>query len=62
MEASSKTPLCAIAVQNILADVIKENNLPEGLFSLIIGKGSTIGERMLNDKRVPLISLTAQLL
>lgn len=55
---SSKTPLCAIAVQNILADVIKENNLPEGLFSLIIGKGSTIGERMLNDKRVPLISLT----
>jgi len=55
---SSKTPLCAIAVQNILADVIKENNLPEGLFSLIIGKGSTIGEKFLNDKRVPLISLT----
>ncbi|MEW6507895.1 MAG: aldehyde dehydrogenase family protein [Bacteroidota bacterium] len=55
---SSKTPLCAIAVQNILADVIKENNLPEGLFSLIIGKGSTVGEKMLNDKRVPLISLT----
>jgi aldehyde dehydrogenase (NAD+) len=55
---SSKTPLCAIAVQNILSDVIKENNLPEGLFSLIIGKGSTVGEKMLNDKRVPLISLT----
>lgn len=55
---SSKTPLCAIAVQNLLADVIKENNLPEGLFSLIIGKGSTVGEKMLNDKRVPLISLT----
>lgn len=55
---SSKTPLCAIAVQNILADVIKENKLPEGLFSLIIGKGSSVGERMLNDKRVPLISLT----
>lgn len=55
---SSKTPLCAIAVQNILSDVIKENNLPEGLFSLIIGKGSTIGEKFLNDKRIPLISLT----
>lgn len=55
---SSKTPLCAIAVQNIISDVIKENNLPEGLFSLIIGKGSTVGEKMLNDKRVPLISLT----
>lgn len=55
---SSKTPLCAIAIQNILADVIKKNNLPEGLFSVIIGKGSTIGEKMLNDKRVPLISIT----
>ncbi len=55
---SSKTPLCAIAVQNILRDVIKENNLPEGLFNVIIGKGSTVGEKMLNDKRVPLISLT----
>lgn len=55
---SSKTPLCGIAVQNILADVIKENNLPEGLFSLVIGKGSTIGETLLKDKRVPLISIT----
>lgn len=55
---SSKTPLCGIAVQNILKDVIVENNLPEGLFSLVIGKGSTVGERILNDKRIPLISLT----
>jgi aldehyde dehydrogenase (NAD+) len=55
---SSKTPLCAIAVQNILAEVIKKNKLPEGLFSLVIGKGSTVGEQMLNDKKVPLISLT----
>ena len=55
---SSKVPLCAIAVQNILADVIKENDLPEGLFSLVIGRGRTVGERMLNDKKVPLISVT----
>lgn len=55
---SSKVPLTAIAVQNILADVIKDNNLPEGLFSLVIGKGKTVGERMLNDKRVPLVSVT----
>ncbi len=55
---SSKTPLCGIAVQNILAGVIRDNNLPEGLFSLIIGKGSTIGEKILNDGTVSLISLT----
>ncbi|MGE5810007.1 MAG: aldehyde dehydrogenase family protein, partial [Ignavibacteria bacterium] len=55
---SSKVPLSAIAVQNIISDVLKNNSLPEGVFSLIIGKGSTIGERLLNDKRIPLISIT----
>ncbi len=55
---SSKVPLTAIAVQNILAGVIKEYKLPEGLFSLVIGRGRTVGERMLNDKRVPLVSIT----
>ena len=55
---SSKTPLTAIAVQNIFGEVIKENKLPEGLFSLIIGRGSSVGERMLNDENVPLISIT----
>lgn len=58
---SSKTPLSAIAVQNILSEIIKENNLPEGLFSLVIGKGSTIGEKLLNDERIPLISLTGSI-
>ncbi len=55
---ASKVPLTAIAVQNILADVLKENNLPEGVFSLIVGSGRTIGEKMLNDPKIPLLSLT----
>lgn len=55
---SSKVPLSAIAVQKIVSQVLKENNLPEGIFSLIIGKGSTVGERMLNDSNIPLISIT----
>ena len=55
---SSKVPLSAIATQNIIAQVIMENNLPEGIFSLIIGRGTTVGEKLLNDKRIPLISLT----
>ncbi len=55
---SSKVPLTAIAVQNILGTVIKEQNLPEGLFSLVIGKGATIGEKLLNDKRIPMVSIT----
>ncbi len=55
---SSKVPLSAIACQNIIKDVLVENNLPEGIFALIVGKGSTIGEKILNDKRIPLISVT----
>lgn len=55
---SSKVPLSAIATQNIISQVIKENKLPEGIFSLIIGKGSTIGEKLLEDKRINLISVT----
>jgi aldehyde dehydrogenase (NAD+) len=55
---SSKVPLSAIAVHNILSKVLTENNLPEGIFSLVIGRGATIGEKLLNDKRIPLVSLT----
>lgn len=55
---SSKTPLSAIAVQNILRPVIEANDLPEGLFNLVVGNGSSIGETMLNDTRLPLISIT----
>ncbi len=58
---SSKVPLSAIATQKIVSEVVKENNLPEGIFSLIIGKGSTIGEKLLNDNRVPLISITGSI-
>lgn len=55
---SSKVPLSAIACQNIIKDVLISNNLPEGIFNLVIGKGSTIGEKILNDNRIPLISVT----
>jgi len=56
-KASEKTPLCSIACQNIIASVIKENDLPEGL-SCIINGDYNVGEFMTTDKRVPLISAT----
>lgn len=54
---SEKTPLCGIACQNIWNEVAKENNLPEGISSLINGD-HTIGSLMTEDTRVPLISAT----
>ena len=55
---SSKTPLVAIATQKIVAKVLEENDLPDGIFSLIVGKGSTVGEMLLNSKDIPLVSVT----
>jgi aldehyde dehydrogenase (NAD+) len=54
---SEKTPLCGVACQNIIAEVLKENNLPEGISCLINGDYK-IGELMTSDKRVPLVSAT----
>ena len=54
---SSSTPLTAIAVQKICNEVMHKNNY-SGIFSLIIGSGSTVGEKLISDKRVPLISFT----
>ncbi|HLA54560.1 MAG TPA: aldehyde dehydrogenase family protein, partial [Flavobacterium sp.] len=54
---SEKTPLCGIACQNIIAEVIRENNLPEGISCLINGDYK-IGELMTADARIPLVSAT----
>lgn len=54
---SSKTPLCAIAVQTICNDVLKRMGIPP-IFNLLIGRGSIIGEKFIHDTRVPLISAT----
>ena len=57
---SSKTPLSAIAVQKLLAGVLKDHAdiIPEGLFTLVVGSGKHVGQRLLEDKRVPLVSVT----
>ena len=54
---SSKTPLTAIAVQNMCNEVLEKHGY-KGIFNLIIGSGSKIGDKLVNDKRVPLISAT----
>ena len=54
---SSETPLTAIAVQNICDRVLDRHGW-QGVFNLVIGRGSTVGERLLGDRRLPLISAT----
>lgn len=54
---SEKTPLCGVACMNIFQEVLKANNLPEGIVSMINGD-YRVGEFLTNDTRVPLISAT----
>lgn len=54
---SEKTPLCAVACQHILAEVLKANNISEGVSSLVMGD-KTIGELIAQDSRVALVSAT----
>ncbi len=54
---SEKTPLCAVACQHILAEVLKANNISEGVSSLVMGD-KTIGELIAQDARVALVSAT----
>ncbi len=54
---SEKTPLCGVACQNIIAAVLKENDLPEGISGLINGDYK-VGEFMTTDTRIPLVSAT----
>jgi aldehyde dehydrogenase (NAD+) len=54
---SEKTPLCGNAIQNIIAKVFKDNNVPEGVNNLIQG-GREVGEWISKDTRIPLVSAT----
>ena len=56
-KGSEKTPLCTVACHNILKDVLKQNNVPEGVSSIITGDYK-VGEYMTTDNRVPLLSAT----
>ncbi len=55
---SSKTPLTAIAIQKIIQKVLRENDVPEGVFNLVIARSSVMGDNFAADRRIPLFSVT----
>lgn len=54
---SSKTPLCAIAVQHLCQTVMAKHSV-ENIFSLFVSPGKALGETFINDRRIALISFT----
>ena len=54
---SLKTPLTAIATHNIISEVCREHDLA-GVFNLVIGTDATVGDRLVRDRRIPVVSAT----
>ena len=57
---SMVTPLVSIAVQHICNEVMADHGLT-GIFTTVIGTNEEIGDGMLNDRRLPLISFTGSI-
>ena len=57
---SEKAPLCGVACQNIIVQVLKENDMPEGVSCLVNGDYK-VGQLMTADSRIPLVSATGSI-
>ena len=57
---SSQAPLTAVAVTRVVAEVLEAHGAPP-IFSLLVGSGGVVGERMLQDERLPLVSFTGSI-
>ncbi len=55
---SEKTPLTAIAVTKIAERVCRETGADPAIFSLLIGDRKSVGQKLADDARIPLISAT----
>lgn len=54
---SEKTPLCAVACQQLLNEVLQDNNYPDGLSNLLVAEAD-LGKKLAKDPRVSLVSAT----
>jgi len=57
-KGATTTSLCSIAITKIVDRVLKEMNVPPAIFSLICGPGRSVGELLIQDKRLALVSFT----
>ena len=55
---SSKVYLCAVAVHKIVGNVLKDNDVPEGVLNLVAADSKMLGDTLFSDKNIPLVSFT----
>lgn len=57
-KGANSTPLTTIACAKVIEEVLARNGFPTAISSVITGPGSTVGERIVQDKRIDLVSFT----
>mmetsp|Transcript_13355 Transcript_13355/g.20995 ORF Transcript_13355/g.20995 Transcript_13355/m.20995 type:complete len:121 (+) Transcript_13355:606-968(+) len=57
-KGAETTNLITLATTKIIGDVLERNNAPEGVLTTVIGTGNPIGEMIVKDPRLELISFT----
>jgi aldehyde dehydrogenase family 7 protein A1 len=57
-KGASSTCLTTVALTKIVERVLKRNNIPGGVASMVVGPGRTVGERLIHDPRIQLVSFT----
>ncbi len=55
---SSKAALSALAAMKVIWPVLRRNGVPDGVLNILVGRGSRVGDALVNDRRLPLISAT----
>jgi aldehyde dehydrogenase (NAD+) len=55
---SEKTPLTAIAVTKICERVCRDTGADPAIFTLLMGDRKTVGQKLADDARIPLVSAT----
>lgn len=57
-KGASTTSLCTLAITKIVERVLRANKINPAIFTTVIGSGATIGDRLVKDERINLISFT----
>ena len=57
-KGASSVSLTTIAQTHLIADVLRDNGIPGGVATMCQGSGASVGQRLIDDKRLNLISFT----
>ncbi|MBW9220062.1 aldehyde dehydrogenase family protein [Methanothermococcus sp. SCGC AD-155-N22] len=58
LHPSSKAPMVAIELTKIIESILKRKNIPLGVFHLLTGRGDIVGDEIVRNEKVNMVSFT----